>query len=146
MNITSLKIVPVIFLCFISQITYSQTLADRGDIKIEKSSRITEKTLPSAWSSLDLDRYGKLSTSLENLPSRISTISLNRDTLWLIDAEPGYIIAYIWETSSIEEKKPVIIFTKELPELETSKRKQRKQRKQKRKRKSCCTEKNTKKL
>jgi hypothetical protein len=58
----------------------------------------------------------KPATEGEKLPIRVSTVSLNRDTLWLIDQQIGYLIASTWDNFPTTETKPVIIFTKILPE------------------------------
>jgi hypothetical protein len=64
-------------------------------------------------------------------PTKVSTISPNRDTLWLIDHEIGYLIASTWDDFPSDEKKPVIIFTKTLPEPRTIPSQERKRRKKK---------------
>lgn len=47
---------------------------------------------------------------------RISVVSKNRDTLWLVDQTIGHLIAATWDTNPLPDvKKPVIIFVKELP-------------------------------
>ena len=47
---------------------------------------------------------------------RISVVSKNRDTLWLVDQPIGHLIATTWDTNPLPDvKKPVIIFVKELP-------------------------------
>ncbi len=49
-------------------------------------------------------------------PYRISVVSPNRDTLWLVDEPIGHLIASTWDTDPLPNvKKPVIIFVKELP-------------------------------
>ena len=75
----------------------------------------------------------QITYSNEPTPDRISTVSPNRDTLWLLDEPVGRLIGSTWENHPAREKKPVIIFVKELPELRISslpseKRKRKKNR------------------
>jgi hypothetical protein len=52
----------------------------------------------------------------EDTDPRISVVSKNRDTLWLVDQPIGHLIASTWDTNPLPEvKKPVIIFVKNLP-------------------------------
>lgn len=47
---------------------------------------------------------------------KISHISQNRDTLWLIDDPIGHLIGSSWDKNpTASYKKPVIIYVKELP-------------------------------
>jgi len=67
----------------------------------------------------------------KRLPAKVSTVSPTRDTLWLLDEQIGYLIASTWDTYPTPEKKPVIIFTKTLPEPRTIPSQERKRRKKK---------------
>jgi hypothetical protein len=52
----------------------------------------------------------------EDVDPRISVVSKNRDTLWLVDQPIGHLIASTWDTNPLPDvKKPVIIFVKDLP-------------------------------
>ena len=48
---------------------------------------------------------------------RISLVSPNRDTLWLLNDDTGQLIAHSWEDyeDTPEQKKPVILLVDSLP-------------------------------
>ena len=48
---------------------------------------------------------------------RISLVSPNRDTLWLLNNDTGHLIAYSWKDykDTPEQKKPVIVLVNSLP-------------------------------
>lgn len=48
---------------------------------------------------------------------RISLVSPNRDTLWLLNDNTGHLIAYSWKDyeDTEEKKKPVILLVNSLP-------------------------------
>lgn len=48
---------------------------------------------------------------------RISLVSPNRDTLWLLNDNTGHLIAYSWKdyNDTTEQKKPVILLVNSLP-------------------------------
>ena len=55
--------------------------------------------------------FYSLSYSQNNDDQRISLVSPNRDTLWLLNNETGNLIAYSWNNykDTPEQKKPVIL-------------------------------------
>lgn len=60
--------------------------------------------------------------SQKNTEPRISCVSKNRDTLWLINDDIGRLVAKSWDETKIpiNEKKPVIIIVDRLPEIRNS--------------------------
>ena len=64
--------------------------------------------------------------SQTNKSPKISQVSKNKDTLWLINDEMGRLIAKSWEIDNLAyEKKPVILLVDELPILMYDERKKR---------------------
>lgn len=94
-----MKFILTLLFFIIFQFGYSQTLARNYTITV-----VSERP----------------ATDGEKKPTRVSTVSPNKDTLWLVDEQIGYLIASTWDNFPTGEKKPVIIFTKVLPEPRTS--------------------------
>lgn len=107
-----MKFILTLLLFFIFQFGYSQTSARNYTITV-----VSERP----------------ATDGERKPTRVSTVSPNRDTLWLVDEQIGHLIASTWEDFPTVEKKPVIIFTKVLPEPRRSCAPVKEKRKKKRK-------------
>jgi len=57
------------------------------------------------------------SYSQDSWNQRISLVSPNRDTLWLLNNDIGHSIAYSWKNyeDTKEQKKPVILLVNALP-------------------------------
>jgi hypothetical protein len=65
-----------------------------------------------------------LSFSQDYKFNKLSVVSPNRDTLWLLNDPSGRLIAYSWELEqNLPEKKPVIILVESLPTIEEKKKK-----------------------
>lgn len=82
---------------------------------------------------LFLSMFSIISLGQTSTKPKISYVSKNKDTLWLIDDETGRLIAESWtfEPNYTAEKRPVIIFVDRLPtpvNISTDEKKRRKRR------------------
>jgi hypothetical protein len=61
--------------------------------------------------------FYSLSYSQNSEKQRISLVSPDRDTLWLLNEDIGHLIAYSWKgyQDTPEQKKPVILLVNSLP-------------------------------
>lgn len=61
--------------------------------------------------------FSSLAYSQNNEHQRISLVSPNRDTLWLLNNDTGNLIAHSWENyeDTPDQKKPVILLVDSLP-------------------------------
>lgn len=93
---------------FVTLVNFAQTSVPRTAMYVKNDTRFYFTTV-----------YERVDESEEDDP-RISVVSRNRDTLWLVDQPIGHLIAATWDTNPLPDvKKPVIIFVKELPPANT---------------------------